>query len=175
MSIAEQGDARRRERRRELRAADHVADGLPRQAVHQIDIDVSDADHPRGIDRRLDLLERLNAADGLLHMGREILGTEARARDADPAEGRGELRRHTARIEFDRVLGQSREVERPPEPVDDVDNGIGAEDRRRELLERNIVVPNRHPFGIGLAPPIQARQLQSVPDDGVNRIGCERS
>jgi hypothetical protein len=39
-----------------------------------------------------------------------------------------------------------------------------------KLLERNIIVPNRHPFGIILAAPIQARQLQGASDDGVNRI-----
>src|SRR5215468_2236643 len=69
MGIAEQ----RQTRRRQLGAVNDVADGLARQSIHQIDIEVGDASGAHGLDGRLDLLERLDATDRLLHMRREIL------------------------------------------------------------------------------------------------------
>jgi hypothetical protein len=131
MRIAEQGDARRRKRGRQFGAADHVADGLPRQAVHEIDIDGGDAGRPHRRNRRLDLLERLDAADRALHMGRKILSAETRARDADPAQSRREARRHAAGIELDGMLGDWREIECPLEPINEVNDNFGAENRRR--------------------------------------------
>src|ERR1700677_2607675 len=61
MGITEQSEARGRERRRELGAADHVANGLARKPEHQVDIDVRDADGPERRDGLLNLLERLDA------------------------------------------------------------------------------------------------------------------
>jgi hypothetical protein len=71
-------------------------------------------------------------------MGRKVLGAETRARDADPAERCGEPRGHAARIELDRMLGHVGEVERAPEPVDEVDEDFGAEDRRRAAAPMQV-------------------------------------
>ena len=58
MGISEQSDAGRLERRCNLGAADHVADGLARQAIHQVDVGVGDTGRPQGSNRLLHLLER---------------------------------------------------------------------------------------------------------------------
>lgn len=66
--ISEQGEPRRLERCCKLCAADCIADSLPGQTIHQVDVDVGDASGSQGCHRLLDLRERLEAADRLMHM-----------------------------------------------------------------------------------------------------------
>jgi hypothetical protein len=68
VSISEQGEPRGLERCGKLGAADHIADSLPGQTIHQVDADVGDTGGTQGCNRPFDLPERLEAADRLLHM-----------------------------------------------------------------------------------------------------------
>ncbi len=118
--------------------APHVRNGLLGQAVHQIDIDPVDAEIVQRVDRLLDRVEGLDAAGRLLHMLAEVLHTEASAIDADIAQRFREFRREIARIQFDRVFADRREIEMAREFVGDEFEQIGVEDRRRSAAPMDM-------------------------------------
>jgi hypothetical protein len=128
MGISEQGKPRRLERCRKLGTADHIADSLPRQPIHQVNVDVRDADATQGCDRMFDLFERPCPADRPLHVRRKILHSKARPCYAHADKRRGKRGVEVPRIKLDRMLMQSSEVEGPSQCFDDSSETIRAED-----------------------------------------------
>jgi hypothetical protein len=68
VSISEQGEPPGLERCGKLGAVDYVADSLPGQTIHQVDVDAGDTGGTQGCNRLFDLPERLEAADRVLHV-----------------------------------------------------------------------------------------------------------
>ncbi|EXI65287.1 MAG: hypothetical protein AW08_03335 [Candidatus Accumulibacter adjunctus] len=90
-----------------------AGDGLPRQAVDQIDADRLEATGARRIDHRTGFRLALQPIHRLLHAGIEILHADAHAIEAEFAEqGDGRLV-HLARIDLDRVLATLDQPEVP--------------------------------------------------------------
>ena len=138
MGVTEDRDALRLQRMGQSGGPLHVGDGLLRQAVHQIDIDAVDPEFVQQVDRVLDRVEGLDAAGGLLHMRAEVLHAEARAIDADVAQRLQQWPRDIARIQFDRVFADRREIETVGELVGDEFEQIGVEDRGRSAAPMNM-------------------------------------
>ena len=111
MGVVEQCQPMRPERDREFGAARDVAHALLRQAVHQIDIEVFQFRPRAAGGGALDQLERLHAADGALHLRRDVLHAEAGAVDADGGERAHQRAVDPARVELDRVLLEGRQIE----------------------------------------------------------------
>jgi len=141
VGVAEQSDALRLERGGQFGALFDVGDALLRQPVHQVHVDALDAGVAQHRDGVAHLLDRLHAADGVLHVRCEVLDAEAGAVDAQPCQRLHQRRRHPARIEFDGVLGEAGEIEMHRHPVHEVGQMLGAEDRRRAAAPMHVDEP----------------------------------
>lgn len=119
-----------------------------RQPVHEVDVD---AINPRGSERFRRLhhhVERLDASDRLLDGRGEILDAAARSVHAERGERVGQLTRHPPRVEFDRVFGGPREIERAGKLADDLGEQRLTEDRGRAAAPMEMhdaVSPARPP------------------------------
>jgi hypothetical protein len=82
----------------------HILDGLFRQAIHEVEIDGGYARGARKLHGVFDDLERLHTANGLLHMGVQILHAKAHPVDANGGEGVGQRLVDRARIKLDGVF-----------------------------------------------------------------------
>ena len=131
MGVTKDRDALRLQRMGQSGGPPHVGNGLLGQAVHQIDIDAVDPELVQHVGRGLDRVEGLDSAGGLLHMRAEVLHAEARAIDADVAQRLQQRPRDIARIQFDRVFADRREIETVGELVGDEFEQIVVEDRGR--------------------------------------------
>ncbi len=105
VSIAEHRNTVRLDRQRAAHGGRNAVHGLVRQAVDQVEIDRTDANaaQPRRASGRG--LERLDAPDGTLHFGVEILHAEAGPRGADPRQAGQRRVIQCARIDLYRDLG----------------------------------------------------------------------
>ncbi len=128
MGVTKDRDALRLQLMGQRGGPPHVGNGLLGQAVHQIDIDPVDPEFVQHVDRVPDRVEGLDSAGGLLHMRAEVLHAEARAIDADVPQRLQQRPREIARIQFDRVFADRREIETVGELVADEFKQIGVED-----------------------------------------------
>ena len=85
--------------------------GLVGQAVDQVDIDAVEAQRASLGDQIAGHLVGLDAMDGLLHFGIEILNAQAQAIEAQAAQAFQVLRAGDARIDFDADFGVGGEGE----------------------------------------------------------------
>jgi len=82
----------------------HRLQGLLRQAVDQVDAHRAEAGGARGVDHRARLALGLDAVDGALHLGVEVLDAQADAVEALAPQGMDPLGGDRARIDLDRVF-----------------------------------------------------------------------
>jgi hypothetical protein len=95
--------------------------GLMRQPIDEIDVDRAEARRAARLDDAERLLHTLNAIDGLLHLGVEVLYAEARAVESEVSQGLDVRGRGEPGVELDREieLGLAAEAEAPDEAPDE--------------------------------------------------------
>ena len=153
VGIAEERDAVRRQGRREVDAAQQVGDPLPRQAVHQVEVDAPDAGRAQALDRPRHHLEGLDAVDRRLHGGGEVLDAEAGAGHAGLGEGPGLFRVQGPGVDLDR----------------DLDRRVEAEGRAQAVGQAPEVVARQHRRGA--AAPVQLHHARAGRQGSGNQLG----
>ena len=116
----------------------HVVLALEGQAIHQVEIDGAEAGDAQQSHGALDHLERLDAADGFLHMRVEILHAEADAVEARAGKREREIAVDMARVEFDRDFGVGREIEMAAQGVGQRAQPFAAEQARRAAAPMGV-------------------------------------
>ena len=89
-------------------------------------------------DGALDHLERLDAADGLLHMRVEVLHAEADAIEARAGKREREIAVDVARIEFDRDFGVRGEIEMAAQGIGQFAQPFAAQQARRAAAPMGV-------------------------------------
>ncbi len=141
------------------RALDHLGErvaetrqGLLRQAVDQIDIDRLEAVLARRFDHLRGFFHALDAVDGALDFGVEVLHADADAVHAQRAQQRHLLLADLARIHLDRILAVRIELEALAYHLHQLGEFGLAEERRRAAAPMHL----RH-----APPPAQLGALQA--------------
>ena len=76
-----------------------------RQAVHDVDIQIFDADRPKLVDHGLGDFEGLNAIHGALNDGIDVLDADARPVHSGLCHGDDHFVAKATRVDLDRKLG----------------------------------------------------------------------
>ena len=105
MRVAEHGHAVGRERQHLVHGALESLGGLMGQSVDQVHVDAGKAQVARRLDQIARHLEGLNAVDGLLHFGIEVLNAQAQAIEAQALQAFQMLLGGDARVDFDADFG----------------------------------------------------------------------
>ena len=105
-------------------------DGLQRQSVDQVEIQIADISGAEPHHRRLDVPHRLQAADRRLNQRIDVLHAETRSGNAQLLQAHRQRWRHVSRIEFDRVLVVLLKDEMPAQDIDNGREPFGTEDAR---------------------------------------------
>lgn len=104
MGITKAGDPVRRHRHDQGAGLPDQLDGLQRQPVHQVEVQIFDAGRAQAVHRGIDHGKRLKPAYRDLNQRVDVLNAEACTVDADIHQPIGEFRRDVARIKLDGVL-----------------------------------------------------------------------
>ena len=131
MGVAVTGDTIRREHRDDLAGLAQRGDGLQRQAVDQVEIQIANAGSPQSQHGRFDIPHRLPPPDRRLNQRIDVLHAEAGAVDTKLLQARRQQRRHVPGIELDGVFEAGLENEMPAQDRHHGGQSLGPQDAGR--------------------------------------------
>ena len=129
MRVAEDRDPVGAEPGGEAGAGLHMRDGLPRQPVHQVQVDAADPRGAQPLHRARDRFRRLRPPDPGLDLRRDVLNAQACPVEAHPGQGAGQRFVQQARVELDRQLRIVTDMESLPQRRQQGAQPLRAQDR----------------------------------------------
>ena len=142
VGIAEQGDALRLERHGAVYGVQQSVQGLIGQAVNQIHVDFGNVEPAQPVDGLGGDFIGLDAIDGFLNLGIEILHPQRGAGHPSPLHGGDVDFRRRPGVQFDGDFGIGLDQEAVAQGVDGADEILGVQNGRRSAAEMDV--PHRH-------------------------------